>query len=340
MSFCVLNASFPVNVNKELDDYVDYRQGLESCFSGDKIIKKCISWHSLPAAHSSEFFVYKKQGWEGCFKYDNILVLVREDLNHVEPLIKKLKLMKKKVGIGFHENGQHMLQFTQDLNWFKSFKSLLDKCDYYWNANYSLSDVISATSNIRLFTSSHAVPHDFCEQFSVPKDKRDGIMIGTRTFSQWINRNTLAALSSAVLLSRKYNQRITFVSGDGIEPSILDSYFKEVGFSNVTVLAGGMNYEEWLKTIARHKCMLHADQSETLGQVAADACSVGVPCYGGSAYNNVIASTDATLANTRAKLEEDLKTDFKDCLFNFELLKFETSYETIRKRHEQFFKQL
>lgn len=340
MSFCVLNASFPVFIEKELDNYVDYRQGIDSCFSGDKIIKKCVSWHSLSVAHETEFFVYKKQGWEGCLKYDSVLVLVRDDINHVEPLIKKLKLMKKKVSLGFHENASHFLQLSQDLNWLGTFKKLLDSVDYYWNANNSLTSLFSELSKTKVLTTSHAVPHDFCNKFKVKTENRKGIIVGTRTFSQWIPRNTLVSLASASYLSKKYGEPVTYVSGDNIPRDHLQAHLKDLGFCNINVIEGGMSYEDWLKTIAKHKCLIHADCSETLGQVVADSCSVGVPAYGGSSYNNVIASTSETLASTTAKIEEDFKNDFRDPIFNFELLKFETSYETIKKKHEHFVSRL
>lgn len=340
MSVCILNASFPVNIGQELDEYVDYRQGLNSCFSGDKIIKKCISWHSIAAAHESEFFVYKKPGWERCYEYDHVLVLIREDLNYVEPLINKLKLMKKKVGISFHENGQHFLEFCQNLNWLRDFKTLTDKSDYYLNCNESLERLFLEITNKKVFTTTHAVPHEFCKQFTVERENRKDILIGTRSFSQWLCRNTIVSLSHANYIAKKYNCEATFLCSDQVDTNELSLYLKQIGLEKINVSKAGLSYEDWIKTIARHKCIMHADQSETLGQIAADACSVMVPCYGSTSMNNFIAGTNSFMSETSKKLEDDIRSDFSNSWFNFELLKYETSYDIIRKKYQKFTNEL
>lgn len=337
MSICVLNASFPVDVSKELDVYVDYRQGLSSCFDGQKMLKKVISWHSISVAMETEFFVYKKDGWQNCLKYDKIIVLVREDLEHIKPLISKLKLMKKKVILGFHENTSHFLLFCQDINWLKSFKELLDLSDYYWNSNLSLDKFISSISNIKIYNGTHGVPHEIYSNLSVPINERRDIIVGSRTISQWLPRNTFVALAAANNIANKFNCGVTYISADQIPKDVIDSFFLSLGFKNVNVIEGSMNYDEWLKTIARHKLLIHADQSDTLGQVVADACCVGVPAYGGNSFNNQIAGTNSFIFNLEEKPIQDLLTNFSDCWFNFELLKWETSYSTIRQKHEKFF---
>src|SRR5690348_5486699 len=103
MKICVINCSNPLNVSIEHDVYTDFRNGRASCFDGDKCIKQCRSWHFWPYCLESEFFVYGKEGWQGVFNYDAIIILVNRDMQAVLPLVKKLKLMKKKVAISFHE---------------------------------------------------------------------------------------------------------------------------------------------------------------------------------------------------------------------------------------------
>lgn len=339
--FCVINASFPVDVHKELDEYVDYRQGLDSCFEGEKMLKKTISWHSLATAFSSEFFVYKKQGWEGCLKYDNVLVLVREDLAHVEPLIKKLKLMGKKVGVGFHENGENFFQFCQDLNYYLKFQDLCDKADYYWNINDTMEDFLqnSLSLHTKLFTMHHAYPTNWAQQFVVPFEKRKDVIIGSRTLGQFVKRNTLNALGVANSFACVENVYVTYLNCDNVENSVLQDFFDKARLSRIKLVKGPLEYHEWLKLIAKHKMLFHIDHSDTLGQVIGDSMMLGVRPGGGTTSFERNLGLSCEGSSPICAFDDLVKNDWKFKRVQEEF-KIKTSYEYVRKAHEEFFKTL
>src|SRR5690242_13839568 len=112
MKICVINCS--KDPKDELDRYVDLRERT-SCFDDQgRIIKKCQSFHSMAYCLSTEFFVYGFPGWEGVFKYDGIIVLVERNIKNVIPLLVKLKVMRKKVCLMFHEGIQSFLWQCQN----------------------------------------------------------------------------------------------------------------------------------------------------------------------------------------------------------------------------------
>lgn len=335
-SFCVLNASFPLDVNKELDEYVDFRQGLDSCFEGEKMVKKTISWHSLAAAHDSEFFVYKKSGWEGCLKYDNVLVLVREHFDHVVPLIKKLKMMKKKVGIAYHENAFQFANESQNLNHVLQFKSLCNEADYYWNINDSISEFLKSILNIPILTSVHAYPYEWASQFKSDQSSRDGIILGSRTLGQFLNRYTLYTIGIANKFCKENNTFATYVNCDNVENKFIQDFFDKAGFDKINIIKGPLEYADWLRLISKHKVLFHSDNSETLGQPVADAISVDVPACGGNTTFERFYESGTNLKNASVKL----KTYFNIPNFKqeeFKHFKQRTSYSFIKDEMEKFF---
>lgn len=342
--FCVLNSSFPVRTEIELDDYVDFRQGLDSCFNGEKMVKKCISWHSLAAAYESEFFVYKKQGWEGCLKYDNILVLIREDLEHIEPLIKKLKLMKKKVGIGWHESGFQLANTFQDLNFTIKFKEICNMADYYWNINHSLEDFFNCILDVPVFTSFQAYPYDWAKQFIVSKDDRKGIILGTRTLSQFTNRYTMFAIGMANKIAKEKNTFVTYLNCDNIKNELLQDFFNKMGFDNVKIQKGPLEYHEWLKLIAKHEILFHCDNNQTAGQVVLDAGMVDVASVGGNTDADYLMIDAKSLRYSYFQLADFFEyfSDYYKIMQEsaIERAKKVTSFENIKFNQDKFFETL
>lgn len=342
-NLAIINCSNPVHLERESDFYVDYRGGLKTYFNGSKMVKKSVSWHSIPAAFETEFFVYKHEGWQGIFKYDHVMVMVKDDLSTLFPLISKLKTMGKVVGIMFHENGNYFSNSAQNLNWLLEFKKLVNKGDYFWNLNVCLEDFFDQILDVPVFSSWHAVPYEWDHGFTVPREDRKGIIIGTRTLSQHLRRNTLYAIGIANKVAEKYNEHVTYFSEDPVPLDSLADVFSTLGLHKVNVVKGPRTYEEWLQIIAPHRLLFHADASETLGQVVGDAMMLDVPSFGSTTTNNYLQYNQSDLKHSAIRLA----TMFEELIISKEKLydtrhiksrrsfKEKTSFEGLRKHHEE-----
>ncbi len=329
-NFAVLNACNPVNLEREIDRYVDYRSG--NYFDGPKMIKKAVSWHSIPAAFQTEFFVYNRPKWQEILKYDHIMVMIKDDLPNLVPLITKLKKMNKIVGLGFHENGNYFSNSAQNLNWLMQFKQLVDMGDYFWNLNVCLEDFFKQFLDVHVFSSWHGVPYEWDHGLTVPREDRKGIMIGTRTLSQHLRRNTLYAIGIADRVAQELDTHVTYFSEDSIDVGDLWGIFQQCGFKHVSLINGPTSYEEWLKVIAPHKILFHLDASETLGQVVLDAALLDISSVGSFTTNNNLMNSEADLRTAKNKLSfayRGLKT------IQMGMLKNKTSFEGLRKHHKE-----
>lgn len=292
MKLCLINASNPVNTQIEWDEYVDYREGYEACFDGKKILKKCRSWHSIPALFNGEFFVYNKPNWQGVFKYDVVIVLVNRDLEYVKPLISKLKTQKKKVFVGFHENGADFMIQSMDLRWLLELQSLVSSSDGYINVIPQFHDMMSQIfKGKKVVDLYHPAPFGIWDTSHLTTDQRDreGVMIATRTLNQRIPRNTINSLFLAQKLADHFDTFFTYVNED---PDYFINDLKRLGLDRMRVVQGAQSYEDWLKLLGSHKFVFHMDTSFTLGQVVSDAALVNNMVFGGNADNNSLNDTD------------------------------------------------
>lgn len=344
-NICLINASNPINTQIEWDSYVDYRDGLEKCFNGDKIVKMCRSWHSIPAALETEFFVYNKPGWQGVFKYDGVIVLVNRDLQAVFPLIKQLKAAKKKVLVGFHESADDFFQqasphHNQDHNWMRNFLNLTNEVDGVYNIMISYDNWFEWLLKKPILSCGHAAPFtEWNHGFTVPYEEREGIMVGTRTFNQRLRRNTLQALGIALKVAEKENTFVTWVCEESwCSKADLNRMFG-LPIENLNFVKGPLSYEDWLKTIAKHKVLFHYDYSCTLGQLVLDAALVDVMCVGGNSDNNFILGTASSYCSSISEYEL-WHCEYNDITENLKHFKKMHTYESIKNKIETFFQEL
>lgn len=295
MKICVLNASNPNTIHLEADEYVDYRDGRKSCFNDQEIIKKCSSWHSWAYALETEFFVYKKNKWEGCYQYDGVIILVNRNIEQVIPLVKKLKLMKKKVAISLHEGGQDLLGGSGIPNeniaerWINLF-DIVKEADCYINIFEQLNDFFEGwfgEDKVRYCSQAAPVDWEYEHTFSWG-DRPYDILIGTRTLNQRLSRNTLITLGAVNGIARKYGYKVNYLSEDGDVSGLL----KRIGIDYVNVIRGPLSWSEWLKFVEKHRLLVHFDQSLNLGQICYDAAIVGTIPIGSTTSNNMWLGTD------------------------------------------------
>jgi hypothetical protein len=283
MKICILNASNPVNVALEADVYVDHRTG--PYFEGNRMLKKCISWHSWSYALKTEFFVYGKDKWQGCFGYDAVIILVNRDMDKLIPLVKKLKLAKKKVAIALHEGGQDF-QVGSGLPSENSVQRWVQLVDLVKEADKYITFLPQITPFFEgLFGESkvsavlHTAPFDWKHTFKKPYEGRKyDILIGTRTLNQRLSRNTLMVLGA---MNGLKGYSVHYRSEDGDISDLL----ARLGITNITVHKGSLSYEDWLQFISDFRCMVHFDHSLNLGQIALDGLMVDVECIGSTTAN-------------------------------------------------------
>lgn len=302
MKICVLNASNPNTVNLESDEYVDYRQGRASCFNGKERVKQCTSWHSWPYALETEFFVYNKDKWQGCLQYDAVIVLVNRDIPAVMPLIKKLKLMKKKVAVSFHEGVQDLITGSGIPNenmahrWIALF-DLVKEADFYVNLFGQMTPFFTGWfGENKVEYCAHGAPIDWNHGFTIPWDDRPfDILVGTRSFGQRLSRNTLVTLGTLNGHAKQTGRTVHYLSEDGDVSDLL----KRIGIDAITVHQGPLAWTDWLKFLAQFKVVVHFDKSMNLGQICYDAMMVNVRPIGSTTWNNLLLNSadEGSLSN-------------------------------------------
>lgn len=296
MTIAVINASNPGStLALESDVYIDYRMGRSSCFEGSERLKQCSSWHSWPYAMETEFFVYNKAGWEGIYKYDNVIVLVNRDIELVFPLIQKLKLMRKKVAVSFHEGVQDLITGSgiqgENLGrrWVFLYQ-LVQMADFYINLFGQMTAFFEGWFGAdKVKYCSHGAPIDWNHGFiKPPTERKHEILVGTRTFNQRLSRNTLITLGVLNGFANKFNTDIHFLSEDGDVAPLLQT----MGMGKIKVHKGPLGWTEWLKFLSNFKLLVHHDNSSNLGQVCYDCAMVDVLPIGSTTHNSMWIGTD------------------------------------------------
>src|SRR5688572_27699582 len=124
MKICAIDASQPLGKNDYYFNFKDYNTYWDG---------KWRNWHSIPAVFGNEFFGYNGQEFGGCYKYDGFVVSVNSDPHLLIPFIKKLKLMKKKVLISYHESFQDFTVHCEDLQWMLNIRRLVQEADGFFS---------------------------------------------------------------------------------------------------------------------------------------------------------------------------------------------------------------
>lgn len=293
---CVLNCSNPETIQLESDVYVDYRDGRKDCFIGNERVKQTSSWHSWAYALETEFFVYGKDKWQGCFQYDGVIILCNRHIQEppLRSLIKKLKLMKKKIAISFHEGGADLIGGSgiQGENLGSRWVGLTDlvkEADFYLNLFGQLSPMFEGwfgKEKVKLV--HHATPLDWNHSLTIPfKDRPYDILIGTRTLNQRLPRNTFASLAALNGLATDLGVNVHYLSEDGDLAPLL----ARCGLSNIICHQGPLTWNEWIKFLSQFRLVVHFDQSLNLAQICYDAALVDVVPVGSTCFNNILCGT-------------------------------------------------
>jgi len=118
--------------------------------------------------------------------------------------------------------------------------------------------------------------------FSVPADRRAGILIGT-TYFHANERNHLAALVSIRSLAESLGERVTVVINmsdpyDRRMREALQSWWRT---DSLRVVEGPLTFFAFLRLMANHKLVFQLDQAAGCGQIGGLALLCRIPCIGG-----------------------------------------------------------
>ncbi len=273
---CLIEGSNPRGSSN--DPYVDFR----NYTTYDDA--KWRSWHSIPCSLKTEFFPYSGSNFHECYKYDGFIVLFNHDPEYLIPFVKKLKLMGKKVAVGYHEGfGDFLLKSSQDFKWLENCKKLVNEADFYLNVMPSKNLTYQEIFQKHSVPTYHGAPFGHYDNLIVPREKREGIIISTRTFSQRLWRNTLWSLVDVNAYCKKNNTHFTLVCEDEIP--------KIPTFDRMQTISGPLNYNSWLSLIAKHKFMFGHDEAHSMAQMSLDAALVDVVGFGGNGeFNDLMLS--------------------------------------------------
>lgn len=270
-TFCVVDASNPSQPNDYYYNFKDFKD-----WSGGR----WRSWHSFATIFESEFIPFEEN--QKCLNYDWVLVLGNKDFKLLSGFIKKLKVLKKKVAFGLHEGFTAF--YTMDPEEWRSLKEIVNEVDFYWNLNPQAECIFEGMfPGKKIENIPSAYPFDKWSAAELKSEKKEGILIATRTLQQHFHkRNSFFAIASA-LAATEFRVPITYINEDG--PHIADklkSFFKT---DKLNIIPRNEIYRYWLGLICQHEIVYQLDMSFTHGQVVCDALLMDTPIIGGNNDN-------------------------------------------------------
>lgn len=205
-----------------------------------------------------------------------VLLLLRDDLKYTLRVLDQLRALGKIVAVTWKEAGSH--QIAKQLNDATNLEYFHKVCESAHGAIATTPDSIllyRAAGAAKVAYIPTPYPVDRVDwDFSVPTDKRRGILIGTR---EWDvpSRNHLAALMTSML----FNYPVTVFNCDGRSGR---KKLEALGHGNLEIIENRLPYIQYLRVMAGHRLVWQLDSSSVPGQVAGDATLCRIPCIGGN----------------------------------------------------------
>ena len=281
-----------------------------------------------------------------------VLLLLRSDFRASERALGELKREGRTVAVSLKETGLH--QIAQQLRDPAKLSRLMK---IVMQADGCIATTPEAAEIYMRVRSRHdpttvafiPTPYPISDQrwdFSVPRNERSGIFIGTR---EWDvpSRNHFAALLVARQLSEATGEPVTVVNLDGHKGRQL---LGQVNFpkGKLRLIEKRKAYPEYLRDVAQHKIMLQLDRSHVPGQVAGDALLCRIPCIGGDGAIERIAfsktSGEGRTINEIASMTLDLlkNPELREAVVaeSQERARERLSFEAVRIQLTKFFDRL
>jgi hypothetical protein len=327
----------------------DLEQYFQSPATPDSAGHAPVNFHGYAACTGGSFHRDTKQALA---QNAPVIVLLRKDLKAAQRAIATLRKDKATVVVSLKETGSHQIaQQLSDPGTAERFFDIVAHADGCVAPTPEVADLYRMCRPQRDARTVAFIPTPYplgesCWDFSVRPDKQSGIFVGTREWNV-PSRNHFAAMLVAKKLCETTGEPVTVFNPDGRKGNKLLSRF---GFPSgkLRVIEKRKSYPDYLRAMATHKIVLQLDRSRVPGQVAGDALLCRTVCVGGdSAIERIafpkLSGAGRSLDEIRAIARELLTnhnargTVFVESQWrSMEQL----SFEAVRKRLEEFFRQL
>ncbi len=212
------------------------------------------------------------------------LLLLRGDFRASELALAALRKAGVKVAVSLKETGLHQIaEQLDEKNRLRRLLEIVRAADGYIAPTPEAAEffrTVRGEAESVAFIPTPYPLHDPAWDFSVAKEERRGIMLGTR---EWDipTRNHAAAMLAAQRLSEATGEPVTTYNCDGRREERL---LARLNFrpGQLTVHNRTDAYRDYLRVVAGHKIVFQLDTSFVPGQVAGDALICRLPCVGGN----------------------------------------------------------
>ncbi|NNE90304.1 MAG: hypothetical protein HKN23_01530 [Verrucomicrobiales bacterium] len=267
------------------DPFVDYSDGPGEHCPG---VHPPVNFHAYAAATNGAFYDSVEAVLADRERFDAVLVLIRRRCWITLKAVQKLKAEGLTVLVAWKECGP--FQISEQLETTKALQA-------YAEILVLADGILSPTKvtpprwgwipseefwrKVRFVPTPY--PLEFkAWDFSVPIEKREGILVGTREFFK-PTRNHLRTLARSATLAAQLKLPVTVINGDKTRGRKmlhnLEASFPE---GSLRIIEGRRPYDEFLRLVSSHRLVFQLDRSAVPGQIAGDALLGRTLCAGGN----------------------------------------------------------
>lgn len=270
-----------------------------------------INFHAYAAATRGKFFNSVNEVLQDD-RFDVVLVLIRRRVGISLKAVKALKNKGRKVWVAWKEAGPY--QITAQLRSSKIlsyYQEILDLADGVLSPCSVLPPRWGWISAENFASKTRFIPTPYPVEFpqwdfSIPIEKRQGVMIGTREFFEPV-RNHLRTLAEAARLCAQTGEKVTVINGDkSAGRKILRQLEESFPESKLRIIDRPLAYDAYLRLMAAHRLVFQLDRGSIPGQVAGDALLCRTLCAGGNSAIEELTYPDLC-DDSRLSLSEALE---------------------------------
>jgi hypothetical protein len=342
MKFGLVNAHW---INRPEDITLHFRDFSKRDHWRDPSSHPPISWHSFAAMMKGEHLPIPERDWEErILTYDFVILTALDVPSSLIEIVKRMRRQGIVVAGAFVEGISSFLYLCRDLGYLLSFKRFMEECNFFLNAtHHSYNRFFKEIGAVPIEYLHFGYPYRYGLELQKRRDRREGILIGTRGFSPTpvLRRNTLISLLIASRMAKRYNTHVTLILEDQYP---VQDLFSHMDLPNVKIRFH-RDYYNWLSLISRHRVVLNYDFTSAVGQIAADCGMVNVPCVGGNGDFSRIIWPDLAyevqdldiICEIIERLFEDERFYASICEKADRIMREEVDFPVVKKRLEDLY---
>jgi len=281
---------------KGRDPFLDYAKGPE-CY--DPGVHAPINFHAFAAATCGAFFDSPEEVLASRDRFDAVLVLIRRRTWISLAAVLKLKRAGMRVVVAWKECSHN--QISRQLGSARAIRAygeLLEAADGILSPTLAWPPRVGTISQEAFWRKLKFIPTPYpvdlpAWDFSMPLERREGILIGTREFKTEA-RNHIHAITRAASLAHEFDiSRVTVINSDrsrGLR--ILRELERTFPPGCLRIHETTLPYPDYVKLLSSHRFVYQMDRSTVPGQVAGDCLLARTICAGGSSTIEKMAFPD------------------------------------------------